>query len=126
MENQSRPIPIYTSSGEVGALLIYPWLYSRHGEWIGWVTNDRKVYSVLGIFVGELSNDQRILRKRSQEYSMTRRPPPSTPPRQITVPASFPLAPLMAELSYDTIDVLQDEPEQLHTTDTGELKPDLD
>jgi hypothetical protein len=45
---------------------------------------------------------------------------------RITVPASFPLAPLMAELPYDVIDVLQDEPEQLHTTDAGELRPDMD
>jgi hypothetical protein len=126
MDNSLRPIPIFTTRGEVGAVLVYPFLYNRHGEWVGWVTADRKVYSILGVFVGELSNDQRILRKRVYDYSMTRRMAPTTPPLRITVPASFPLAPLMAELPYDVIDVLQDEPEQLHTTDAGELRPDMD
>jgi hypothetical protein len=37
-----------------------------------------------------------------------------------------PLPKLMADLSYETIDVLLDEPERLHTLDAGELRQDLD
>ena len=43
---------------------MYPYLYNTQGEWIGWVTPQREVYSILGVFVGRLSNDPRILGKR--------------------------------------------------------------
>jgi hypothetical protein len=33
---------------------------------------------------------------------------------------------MMAELSHSVIDVLQDAPERLHTTDTGEQRQDMD
>ena len=41
-------IPIYTSKGDAEAFLDYPYLYNRTGDWIGWVTSKRDVYSVLG------------------------------------------------------------------------------
>jgi hypothetical protein len=37
-----------------------------------------------------------------------------------------PLPPMMAELPFGIIDVLEEEPERLHTIDGGELKEDLD
>jgi hypothetical protein len=40
--------------------------------------------------------------------------------------ATIPLAPLMSELSFSTMDVLLEEPGLLHTLDMGELKEDLD
>jgi hypothetical protein len=33
---------------------------------------------------------------------------------------------MMAELRFETIDVLDEEPERLHTSDTGEFKEDMD
>jgi hypothetical protein len=33
---------------------------------------------------------------------------------------------MMSELSHDIVDVLLEEPERLHTTDSGELRDDLD
>jgi len=33
---------------------------------------------------------------------------------------------MMAELAFEIVDVLFEEPERLHTTDTGELKQDMD
>ena len=53
-------IPIYTSKGDAEAFLDYPYLYNRTGDWIGWVTSKRDVYSVLGHYVGYLTNDPRI------------------------------------------------------------------
>ena len=41
-------IPIYTSRGDAEAFLDYPYLFNRIGDWIGWVTPKRDVYSVLG------------------------------------------------------------------------------
>ena len=118
-------IPLYTSPGDLGAYLKYPYLYNPQGEWIGFVTRSREVYSVLGNYVGMLAKDRRILRKRSYDFSKPRLEPPPPQPR-ITVPATVPLAPLMAELPYTMIDVLEDEPERLSTVDFDELREDMD
>jgi hypothetical protein len=125
MNNTPKIIAIYTSRGDPGAFLMYPYLYNTQGEWIGWVTPQREVYSILGVFVGRLSNDPRILGKRVEEYTHPKRMPPLIPER-IYPPASVPLAPLMPELSYDTVDILYEEPELLHTLDAGDLRKDLD
>ncbi len=57
-------IPVYNSKGDAEAFLEYPYLFNRNGEWVGFVTQKREVYSVLGYYVGFLTNDPRILRKR--------------------------------------------------------------
>jgi hypothetical protein len=125
MSSKQRLIPIYTSRGDLGAYLAYPFLHNQQGEWIGWVTRQREVYSVLGNYVGWLTNDPRILRKRTYDFSKPRLEPPSPPPR-IQVPATVPLPPMMAELSFTTIDVLEEEPEKLSTVDFDELREDMD
>lgn len=120
-----RLIPIYTTRGDLGAYLVYPHLYNPQGEWIGWVTAAREVYSVLGSYVGWLSTDPRILCKRGYDFSKPMLRPPAHPGR-IPVPASVPLPPMMAELTYATVDVLEEEPERLRTADYHELRPDMD
>ena len=119
------PIPIYNSKGEAEAFLAYPYLHNRNGEWIGWVTPQKEVYSVLGHYVGYLTNEPRILRKRVTATLKPRMKPPPASPR-ITIPATLPLAPMMREITYSTVDVLLDEPERLHTIDRGEQRKDLD
>jgi hypothetical protein len=118
-------IPIYTSNGDAEAFLFFPYLYNRSGEWIGWVTREREVYSVLGYFVGEMSIEPRILRRRISTGVTPRKPPPQNPPR-IAIPATIPLAPLMAELRFGIVDVLLEEPERLHSIDSGELQQDIE
>jgi hypothetical protein len=124
-QNQPRIIPIYASNGEADALLIFPYLFNRSGEWIGWVRSNREVYSVIGAYVGSLSDDARIIRKRSDDETRPRVQPPPNPGKMAT-PPSIPLAPLMSDLPLSLIDVLLDEPERLHTLDSGELREDLD
>ncbi len=118
-------IPIYSSKGDADAFLEYPYLFNRNGDWIGFVTPRRDVYSVLGVYVGYLSNDRRILRKLSTSTLKPRLKVP-TPPAKAYPPANIPLAPLMSELTSSTIDVLLEEPELLHPLDEGELREDLD
>ena len=118
-------IPVYVSKGDVEAFLAYPYLFNRNGDWIGWVTPKREVYSVIGYYVGYLTNDPRILRKRATSTLKPRLAPPAAPARLLT-PATVPLAPLMSELTHSLVDVLQDEPERLHTIDRGEFRQDLD
>ncbi len=118
-------IPIYNSRGDADAFLEYPYVFNRTGDWVGWVTAKREVYSVLGYYVGYLTNDPRILRKRATSTLKPRLKPPATPKR-IYPPATIPLAPLMSELTHGQIDVLLDEPERLHPLDLGEMREDLD
>lgn len=122
---QKKIVPIFTSKGDAEAFLIFPNIYNRSGEWIGWVTTDRQVFSVFGHFVGELSMEPRILRRKLTAGLSLRKKPPNHPPR-INIPATIPLAPLMGELRFGIVDVLLEEPERLHTIDTGELHQDLD
>jgi len=117
-------IPIYTSRGDAEAFLDYPYIFNRNGDWIGFVTTRREVYSVLGYYVGYLTNDPRILRKRATSTLRARAKVPP-PPGKIYAPATIPLAPLMSELAHSTIDVLLEEPERLHAQDAGELREDL-
>jgi hypothetical protein len=122
---QHRLIPVYSSRGEAEAYLIFPYLFNRNGEWIGWITPKREIYSVLGFYVGMLTDDARIVRKRSEdEIRPHLKPPPA--PGKITAPANVPLAPMMKDLTHSLVDVLQDEPERLHTLDSGELRQDMD
>jgi hypothetical protein len=122
---RDKAIPIYSTLGDWMALLVFPYLYNPQGEWIGWVTPDRQVFDVQGLYVGWLTSDPRILRKRTIDGELERRLPPEPPPR-IRPPASVPLPPMMSSLAFEVIDVLEEEPERLHTVDAGELREDLE
>jgi hypothetical protein len=118
-------VPIYTSRGDAEAFLVYPHLYNRLGEWIGWVNSDRSVYSVIGFYVGELTAEPRIIRKRITASLRPRKNPPS-PPERLLLPATVPLPPMMGDLRFGVMDVLLEEPERLHTLDAGAERQDLD
>jgi hypothetical protein len=122
---QTALIPIYTTKGDADAFLQYPYLFNRNGDWIGFVTPMREVYSVIGDFVGILTNDPRIIRKRATSTLKPRLSPPQ-PPQKVYPPATVPLPRLMGDLSHSVIDVLQEAPERLHTLDSGEQRQDLD
>lgn len=123
--DSQKPIPIYSSSGEWRALLCYPHIFNTNGEWVGWVTPDREVYDVDGVYVGWLTNTPRILCRRSASHGRLRREDPPPPPSQIRPPAHVPLPPLMSELPFQHMDVLESSPNRLHTADHGELKEDM-
>ncbi|NOH03211.1 MAG: hypothetical protein HND47_15245 [Chloroflexi bacterium] len=123
--SQLQIIPIYTTRGDTGAFLQYPYLYNSSGEWIGFVTRKREVYSVLGEYVGRLTDDPRIVCARATSTLRPRIQPPPEPGR-IAPPSTVPLPRLMADLSHSLIDVLMDAPERLHTVDAGDLREDMD
>jgi hypothetical protein len=125
MATKTRVIPIFSSSGHAEAFMVYPYLYSNQGEWIGWVEADRSVYSVHGHFVGALTKEPRILRKREWFGNGRKRISPPPPPA-IRPPAHLPLAPTLPEVPLNMIDVLSEAPELLPPLDYGELKEDLD
>ena len=115
---------LYTTSGDVGGFLVDSYILNSYGEWIGWVTHENQVYSVNGKYIGWLSGDLRILRKRLHEYSHPSRTPPPPPP-SFTPPAQVPLPPMMAEIPVATIDVLDESPELLPTIDTFAFTDDV-
>lgn len=123
MAGKPRLSPIYTTRGDVGAVLAYPFLYNLQGEWIGWVTAERDVYAVSGKYVGVLGPDLRILRRIAFVQPRPDQTPPGLPPA-VRLPAHFPLPPLMAELPRGMFDVLDDEPERLPPY--GAFESDLD
>jgi hypothetical protein len=120
-------IPLYTSHGAWAGAFADGHLYNPMGDWIGWVVpGTNQVFSVVGEYVGWLSNDFRVLRKRSTTNLTPRRTPPPRMPR-IKLPASVPLAPLMADLRFDIVDVFEEMPDRLHTWDfIEETRPDMD
>jgi hypothetical protein len=122
---RNKLIAIYTTIGDVGAFLVYPHIYNRQGEWIGWVTPTRQVYSVHGHYVGWISDEPRILRKLSSGYLKPRRKPPQAP-CPITPPPTVPLAPMMPEVPIGSFDVLEEAPEFLPSIDFGDLRDDID
>ncbi len=125
MPSQKILIPIYTSNGSLGAYLAYPYLYNPDGEWIGWVSPEREVFSVHGHLAGMLTQEPRILRQVEWSSSKARQQPPPTPAR-IRPPAQVPLAPHLSELSNSMIDVLENASQYLPPVDFGDLRDDLD
>ena len=119
-------IPIYTSRGDMEAYLAYPFIYNKQGEWIGWVSPERIVYSVHGHYVGWLADGPRILRKLVEGYGQQKANIPMPAETKINPPAHMPLAPLMSELVFGTIDVLLEQPELMPSVDFGELREDMD
>jgi len=120
----NKIIPIYTSRGDAEAFMAFPYLYNRNGEWIGFVNTQREVFSILGYYVGKLTNDPRIIRRRSEETKERLKPPPK--PDTLRISATVPLPKMMSDLSQEFMDVLQEEPELLHTLDAGEFRQDMD
>lgn len=122
---KSRPKPIYTTGGDWAGLLVHPYVFNTGGEWVGWLAHEDKVFDVDGIYVGWLTRDNRILRKRYTSDLVERMDIPAHPGR-IRAPATIPLPPMMPELPPGVVDVLEEFPHRLHTTDTGDLREDMD
>ena len=119
----NRPTPVYNTNGDWSALIIRPYIYNTLGEWIGWLSSEEEVFDVEGNYVGWLSTSNRILRKRGTNKVVKKDSP--DPPPNLRAPATIPLPPLMPMLPYGVLDVFEEEPERLHTIDTGELKEDM-
>jgi hypothetical protein len=117
MANQRPLVPIYSTKGELAAFLSYPYIINQQSEWIGWVTPEREVFSVIGHYVGWLDKGPRILRQRSGSGGRPRQTPPPAPP-PITAPHILRLAPMMPELLMGVMDVFDEAPQLLQPLDS--------
>lgn len=122
-QNPNRPVFIFDTRGDWQATKIGDYLFNTRGEYIGFV-EDGEVYKGDGEWVGRLSRDGRILRKRSERRRPFHVHPPAAPPRPERLPARAPLPPLMAELDFSTVDVLEEEPDIFKRISA--LRPDMD
>jgi len=123
MSEARKTIPIYTTSGDTGGFLKFPYIFNQVGDWIGWVADHNQVYSVYGRYVGWLNKDKRILRRRADDFQKPDRQPPSMPDRFLP-PATVPLPSLMAELKYEIVDVLEEMPELMPRLDDFAVSDD--
>jgi hypothetical protein len=123
MTESKEATPIYTTSGDTGGFLKRPYIYNQIGDWIGWVDGQNQVYSVYGRYVGWLNKDNRILRRRADDFQRSDQQSPTKPPRLLP-PATVPLPPMMAELKYEVVDVLEDMPELMPRLDDFAISDD--
>lgn len=115
-------VPIYRTDGEWVAVYEKGHLFNLDGEWIGFVRG-REVYDPAGNYLGFLSNDRRLLRKRSMAEKRLRLQPPA-PPIAPELPVAMPLAPMLPALPYSIIDMFEEYPERLmYVSDT---RPDME
>jgi hypothetical protein len=114
-------VPIYRSDGEWVAVYTNGKLFNVDGEWIGF-TVGREVYDTSGLYLGFLSNDRRLLRKRSVDTRPRLEPPPR--PKRPELPPNMPLAPMLASLPHQIIDLFEEHPEKLMFV--SETRPDMD
>ncbi len=120
----NKPVFIFDTHGDWQATKIGDYVYSSRGEYIGFIVNGTEVYKSDGEWVGGLSKDGRILRKRSERRRELYPNPPAKPPKPEKMPGRAPLPPMMAELNYSIIDVLEEDPEIFKRI--SDLRPDMD
>ncbi len=118
-----RPLFIFDTRGDWHATKLGDALFSTRGEYIGFVEG-QDVYKRDGEWIGRLSKDGRILRKRAERRRPFHPNPPPPPPKPGRLPPRAPLPPMMAELEYSTIDVLDEEPDIFRRI--SDLRPDMD
>jgi hypothetical protein len=115
-------VPIYRSDGEWVAVYEKGHLFNVDGEWLGFVVG-REVFDTTGVYLAFLSDDQRLLRKRTRPVTHPRHTPPARPERP-NIPANMPLAPMLRSLPYTIIDMFEAYPERLlHVSET---RPDIE
>lgn len=123
-QTPDKPVFIYDTHGDWQATKIGSFVFSPRGEYVAYVDEQREVYKRDGEWIGRLSKDGRIVRKRTELRRELHPDPPAPPPRPDRLPPRAPLPPLMAELTYSVVDVLEEDPDIFRRI--SDLRPDLD
>jgi hypothetical protein len=130
-----KPIYLYNTAGDWQGTVYGQYIYDPRGDSIGFVQDEGKegkeksVYTFDGEWVGLVSKDGRILRKRANsKRPLHSAPLPKIKGRPQGLPARAPLPPQNAEIGYDTIDVLEEDPDVFkrvsdRRADIGEKSP---
>jgi hypothetical protein len=121
-DKPEKPIFIFDTHGDWQATKVGTMIWSSRGEYVGYLEG-QEVYKQDGEWIGHLSKDGRILRKRSERRRELHPNPPPKPAKP-TLPARAPLPPMMAELDFSTIDVLDEDPDIFKRI--SDLRPDME
>jgi hypothetical protein len=122
-KDPNKPFFIFDTRGDWYATKIGEFIYGTRGDYIGFMEGE-EVYKRDGEWLGRLSKDGRILRKRTVRRRDLHPNPPPTPPKPDKLPPRAPLPPMMAELDFSTVDVLDEDPDIFKRI--SDLKPDMD
>ena len=118
-----KPLFIFDTYGDWHATKMGNYLFDTRGEYIGFVEGD-SVYKADGEWIGLVSRDNRIVRKRTEQRKNPHPTPPKRPAKPDNLPARASLPPMPAALSYDMIDVLDEDPDTFKRV--SDLRPDMD
>lgn len=119
----NKPVFIFDSHGEWHATKIGNAVYDTRGEYVAYLEGE-DVYKRDGEWIGRLSRDGRILRKRTEIRRELHPNPPPRPPKPERLPPRAPLPPMMAELNFSTVDVLDEDPQIFKRI--SDMRPDMD
>lgn len=118
-----KPIFLYNTAGDWQGTILGSYVYDPRGDCIGFV-EEKSAYTFDGEWVGEISKDGRILRKRAgKKKPLHAKPLPRLKNKPANLPGRAPLPPQNAELGYDTLDVLEEDPQVFRRV--SERKQDL-
>jgi hypothetical protein len=107
-----KPFFIYDTAGDWQATKFGSALFDTRGEYIGFVRGETyDVYTASGEWIGALSHDGRIIRKRNAPRLPLVTDIPPKAPKPTRLPARAPLPPQTGDLGFDKIDVLEWDPE---------------
>ncbi len=109
MSKPKKPQIIWNTYGDWMATLIDGNIWDLTGTRVAWLDGE-DVYTNDGEWVGKLSKDCRVLRKRAAKRPPLRNDSPPAPPKP-NMPARAPLPPSFSELTYSTVDVLEEDPD---------------
>lgn len=121
-DKPEKPFFIFDTHGDWQATKIGTTIFSSRGEYIGFL-EENDVYKQDGEWIGRLSKDGRVLRKRAERRRELHPNPPPKPPKPV-LPPRAPLPPMMAELDFSTIDVLDEDPDIFKRI--SDLRPDME
>jgi hypothetical protein len=117
-----KPEFIWTTAGDWIATRIDNYMWDNTKSWVAWLDGN-DVYTTDGEWIGTLSRDSRILRQRAATRKPLRTDIPPAPPKP-DLPARPPLPPMFSELTYSTIDVLEEEPNIFKRI--SDMRPDME
>jgi hypothetical protein len=119
----NRPQFIRNTYGDWVGTLINRFIWDLRRTCVAWVDEDGEVWKIDGEWIGTLSPDGRIVRRRSDRHRPFRQSMPAVPPIP-DLPGRAPLPPAFRELTFSEVDVLEEYPDIFKRI--SDVRPDME